>query len=165
MTTSSIRRAAAVLSLLAAAACSETGGPDPIPINLRYLALDARAWTGGPDSNATNDYCFVRAELPLMEIPEAWTGTVDVLVVRMRRVDGQLRTVVERVEPGVEVRIRRAGEAVGVVLGGTAADSLAGVGAREYAEGAWTCPADYPGGVGGEPRPTGNWNLGRQTID
>lgn len=165
MTLSSFRRAAAVLSLLAAAGCSETAGPDPVPIGLQYVALDARAWSGGIGSDVTTDYCFVRAELPLMEVPEAWTGTVDVLVVRMRRVDGQLRTVVERVEPGVELRVRREGGQASVVVGGSVADSLAGTGVREYADGAWTCPADYPGGVEGEPPPVGHWRLARQMLD
>ena len=165
MTSSRFRGTTAVLALLAAAACSETAGPEPGPIGSRYVVLDARAWTGGFDSNLMNDYCFVRAELPLTEVPEEWTGSVSVLVVRMRRVDGQLRTVVEREEPAVEVRVRRAGERVSMVVGGSVADSLAGTGAREYAEGAWTCPSGYPGGVEGEPLPTGSWRLGRQMID
>lgn len=149
---------AACLALVAAA-CDVPAGPVTV-LQSGYVVLDARAFHPGISSAPTQDYCYVRTTLPLREIPAEWSGAADVLVVRMRRSDGQLRTVVERIEPGVPVRLHRVGEAVSVVLGGSAADSVSGVGAATHATGSWTCPATYPGGVAGEPLPTGTWRLG-----
>ena len=148
--------AAVLLCLLVAGGCDRS----PTVTTDNPLVLEVRAFSPGIGVDVTNDFCLLRAVLPIYTLPTEWSGVLAVQVVRMRRVDGQLRTVYDQIEQAASVRIRSTPDSTHVIVGGVAADSLSGRTWTNQAEGQWICPSTFPGGESSETQPVGSWRLG-----